>query len=355
LLTTWLLLFIPLGIAGVVVGEIALPHLLAAQSSHTLLLARIVVLTLVFTFVADLMYGVMGGDQDFVFFYLIQTAQPVLVTISYVVLWRCGALTVTTAVASNAATSILITAVLCVRIVGRHGLAAPSLAVTRRTLWYGIRAHSMSTANVINTRLDLLIIPAFIAASSVGLYSIATNISWIVVTASGGVAGMAFPRAAARGLDGRDTVLKSLYATLLIASVIALLLAAVTTSAVPIIYGSAFVGSLGPLRILLIGAVFYACGATVWAGLYALNRPFTAALSQFAGAAVTVVGLLLFLRTGGIQAAAIVSSVTYAFIFILALALYRRAADLRWRDMLVRPSLISVWIHDARRGLLGRR
>ena len=47
---------------------------------------------------------------------------------------------------------------------------------------------------------------------------------------------------------------------------------------------------------------------------------------------VMIVGLVLFLERGGITAAAIISTASYAGVFVTGLALYRRAAGLAWRD-----------------------
>jgi O-antigen/teichoic acid export membrane protein len=353
LISTWLVLFIPLTIAGVIIGEAALPHLLAAQSSHTLFLARLLMPTIAFVFVADLMYGLILGDQDYRFYNGMRLAQPLGVCIGYVTLWAVGALTVDSAVATTAVTSALVTLILLARVLGRHGIGRPSLAIGRETLWYGVRAHSTFTAGLVNTRLDVLIIPAFLSASSVGLYGVATNVSWIVVTVSGGLAAIVLPAAAARGADGRYTVVKSLYATLGVAGAVAIVLGVFAEVGVRVLYGPAFLGSVEPLRILLVGAVLYAGAATVCSGLYSLNRPFTAAIAQLSGAAVTVVGLTLFLRTGGINVAAVVSTVAYALVFVVALHLYRRASGLAWRELLIGPSMLRLWIRQAVQGAAG--
>jgi O-antigen/teichoic acid export membrane protein len=207
---------------------------------------------------------------------------------------------------------------------------------------------------VVNTRLDVMIVPAFLGAASVGLYSVATNVSWMVATVSGSLASIVFPAAAARGLEGRQTVVKSLYATLAIAIVVAATIAALAGVAVRIVYGSDFAGSVTPLRILLAGTVLYAAAGVACSGLYALNRPFTAALAQFTAAAVTVTGLVLFLERGGIEAAAIVSAVAYGLVFAIAITLYRRAASLTWRELVPAPSVMAGWFRQATREALGR-
>jgi O-antigen/teichoic acid export membrane protein len=354
LIATWLVMFLPLAVAGIVTGEILLPHLLAAQSDHTLMLARLLMLTLVLTFLGDLMYGINTGDQDFTFYNLMRITQPLALAAAYTTLWLLGLLTVTTAVATNAGAIALTTAMMSTRVLLRHGLGRPSFAIGRTTLWYGVRAHSMYTASLVNARLDLLIIPAFLGAASVGLYSVATNVSWIVVLLSGSVATVVFPTAAARGREGSHVIVKSLYATLAVATLIAVSIGVLAQIGVRLLYGSTFSGSVGPLRILLVGAVMWAAAGAVCSGLYALNRPFTAAIAQLSAAVVTITGLTLFLKRDGIQAAAIVSTVAYTLVFVIALVLYRRASGLRWRDFAPTPSLMRVWVREATRGAVGR-
>jgi len=132
------------------------------------------------------------------------------------------------------------------------------------------------------------------------------------------------------------------------------MIAAFAQIGVPLLYGSTFSGSVEPLRILLVGAVMWAAAGSVCSGLYALNRPFTAAIAQLSAAAVTIAGLILFLESGGIRAAAIVSTTAYTLVFVIALVLYRRASGLRWRDFAPTPSLMLLWARQAARGALGR-
>ncbi|HZQ64811.1 MAG TPA: oligosaccharide flippase family protein [Gaiellaceae bacterium] len=354
LVSTWLLLCVPLAVVGTVVGELLLPHLLAAQSHHTLVIARLLMLTLLVMFVGDLMNGVVLGDRDFGFYNAVRVVQPLTVGLVYGVLWLLGALTVSAAVGVTAGVTALATTALGVRVIGRHGMGRPSLDIARRTLWYGVRAHSQSTAGLVNTRLDVMILPAFVGAASVGLYSVATSISLMVAGLAGSLVTIVFPTAAARGRDGRFTVVKSLYATLAIAVFFAGSLAIAADFAVRVVYGRDFAGSVGPLRILLVGAVLYAGAGVACSGLNALERPFTAALAQLVAAAVTVAGLTLFLANGGIEAAAIVSTVAYGMVFVLSLALYRRAARLAWRELVPAPSVMAGWMRQATRGAMGR-
>ncbi len=348
LLGTWLVLLAPLALMAIVVGWFLLPHLLAAQSEQTLWLARLFLFSIVFLFISDLVYAIVLADEDFFFFNVMRVLQPFGIAVAYLVLWLAGSFSVGTAVLVTFLASVADLGVTATRVFRRHGVGRPSYPLARTTLWYGFRAHGTTTAGLVATRLDLTIMPAFLSAANVGLYAVATSVSWIVVAISGTLAAFVFPVAARRGEQGVRTVVHSLYATFMVTSVLALLLAVLAGLLVQVVYGSAFSGSVTALRILLIGSVAYACAGVICAGLYALNRPFTAAMTLFGGALVTVLGLVIFLQRFGIVAAAIVSSVSYTVVLIAALAAYRRIACLTWRDVAPNRDLLHSWYRAAR-------
>jgi O-antigen/teichoic acid export membrane protein len=136
-------------------------------------------------------------------------------------------------------------------------------------------------------------------------------------------------------------VVVALYATLVLATVLAVALALGAGPLISAIYGRDFLDGASALRLLLPGTVLYAGTLVVISGLYSVDRPFTASVAQAVGAVLTVAGLALFLSSGGIRAAAIVSSVAYAAVFVAALLAYRREARLSWRDLVPRRADFS--------------
>jgi O-antigen/teichoic acid export membrane protein len=336
LMATWLAILLPVGILSVLLVEASIPALFAEQSAATERLARLYALTLVLGLVSDMVIGIVLGDQDFIYFNLIRIMPPLTTGIAYVVLWLTDQFTVTSALVANAALAVVMFCGIAVRPLRRHGIGAPDRQLARTTAWYGIRAHSTNFLGVVNGRLDILIMPAFLVAPLVGLYAVATNLSWIVVTVGGALASLVLPASAARtGFAARRTVLYALYATLAVSLALAVAIALVSGIAVEFLYGPGFAGSVEPLRIMLPGCVLYAAAMVLSSGLYAENRPFTAAVAQVPGLLVTVIGLPLFLPAGGITAAAIVSTTAYTLVFFAALVLYRNVTGLPWRSFVV--------------------
>ena len=87
---------------------------------------------------------------------------------------------------------------------------------------------------------------------------------------------------------------------------------------VRLVYGDEFGGSVRPLLYLLPGCVLWPASSILFDGMLAANRPLGGAVPMGVGLVLNVSGLVLFLAAGGIEAAAIVSSVSYGIVFIPA-------------------------------------
>jgi O-antigen/teichoic acid export membrane protein len=341
LLSTWTLMLLPLCAIGIGVSQLLVPVLFAAQSEHTQDLARLYVLTLLITMLVQPLNGLIAGERRVGLWNAVRVAQPLGVLVLLLVLLAADELTVETALVANVAAVLIAAAAAVVFTLRRHGWAPPSLEVGRASLHYGLRGLPATFTQAVNMRLDLLIMPAFLAASSVGLYSVATNVSWLIVAVSSPLWWLVMPAAADQGPFGVHTVLASFHATLAISIGLAGLLAVTGWILVPAVYGDAFSPAVTSLYLLLPGCVLLAASTIITSGIYGAGRPFMSAVPHVLGSVVTIVGLLLFLERGGIQAAAIVTSTAYAVVFVVALVVYRRVAGLRWRNLLRSPAVVG--------------
>ena len=333
LLGTWTAILVPAAVVSLIVGELLIPKLLAAQTAETVMLAQLFMLTVVLIMATEMFIGVVWGDQDFGFGNLLRVTPAVILAVAYTLLWMADTLTVVSAVVANVVVAGVLLMMSAGRVLRRHPFGRPDLALGKTTLWYGVRAHGDSLASITNTRLDLLIMPAFLGAASVGIYSVAANVAGVILAVCGSLADNVMPAAARRQHDAPALVVASLQVTLLLAGGLAAGIALIAGPAVTFIYGSDFAGSVTPLRLLLPGVVLMAGASVIAAGLYAMNRPFTAFAAQLVGMAVTVPGLIIFLPIGGPTAAALVSTFAYATVFAVVLTAYLRATHVRARDI----------------------
>jgi O-antigen/teichoic acid export membrane protein len=245
-----------------------------------------------------------------------------------------GGLSVFGALLANLGVYLVVTVVTGIRVVRRYGIGKPDARLARQSLWYGFRVHSNSAGGQVTTRLDLFIMPALIGATSIGQYAVAINVSTIVASIASFLPVIVLPAAARAGPGGARIVVACTFAVLGISVVAALAIGLSAGVGVRLIYGDGFADSVLPLRLLLGGTVALAAAQVLAAGIAAANRPFTAGMTQLPAVSITIVGLALFLKSGGIVAAAIISTVAYLAYFVTALILYKNITRMSWRMLM---------------------
>jgi O-antigen/teichoic acid export membrane protein len=341
LLTTWLLMLVPLTALAIAISEALLPTIFATDQ-QALDIGRWFMFSIVLVVGLELNYGLLLGIHDFLVYNLLRFAQPVVIALSLVVLWWLDELTVESALIASIAGSGLVLLIGLLRAVRRIGVGPPTRDLGLTSLWYGVRGQGSTVAANVTARLDVAMLPAFVTSGSVGLYSVATNISLIVYQLSNTFAALVLPAAARDPRRGQLKVVGSLWASLAAAAVIALVLALFARPLLGFVYGDEFRDAAEPLLLLLPGAVLFAGSSILGAGLLAAGRPFTATLPQLVGMAVTVVGLFVFLRIGGITAAALVSTVSYGTVFFVTLVAYKAVTGRAWAWFLPTPSSLRA-------------
>ncbi len=341
LLSSWLLMALPLWLLATLTGELMLPILFSAQTEHAIELGRIFMPIVLLPLLTIIFNAVLLGDHRFNEYNSVRLLLPAGVALGYVILLPLGALTVESALVVNGSSMVISTslsAFLCLR---RHGLRSPLRWLTRDSVVYGAKAHGGSLAGFVNARLDLLIIPAFLTATEVGLYSVATNVASVVSTLTATVAMIALPLATRESERSARLVIRTLHAVLLLGGCLCVILIAVAPIGIRIVYGGNFVAAATALRILLPGQVLSAGAAVLWSGMLAANRPLLATAAAIPGAIFTITGLLLFLQEGGIETAATITTIAYSLVFALSVIGFRHISKVRWRDFLKAPPALT--------------
>jgi O-antigen/teichoic acid export membrane protein len=337
LFTTWLLLLIPCCVVAILAGELLLTSVFAIHNPLAISSGRWFLTTIVLVVGLELNNGLLLGAQDYSLYNVLRLAQPAMMAASFVVLWRLGSLDVTNALIAPTVATGIVLAVGMARSVRRIGLGRPDLRFGLHTLWFGVRGQGVLLATHVNARLDVTILPAYVVASSVGLYAVATNVSLIIYQLGGAFAALLVAAAARDPELGPARVRASLHASLGIAALLALVIGLLARPLLELVYGSSFGHAAHALRLLLPGAVLFAGSAILSAGVYAAGRPLIASLAQLLGLLVTIVGLLVFLPGGGITAAALVSSASYTCVFLAALIAYKAVTGVPWRWFVQSP------------------
>jgi O-antigen/teichoic acid export membrane protein len=333
LLSTWLMLLVPLAAGGIALAQLLLPVIFATDGEEAIATGRWFMLTISLVIALELNYGLLLGTHDFTIYNALRFAQPALTAVGFLLLWPLDALTVDSALIAASASTCLVLAVGLGRAIRRIGLGPVAFRFGLTTLWFGVRGQGATVATNVNTRLDVAMLPAFVSAASVGLYSVATSVALIVYQLSNTFAGLVIPAAAGDAERGRQKVIGSFWAAVAVAGALALLLGLLARPLLGLVYGDDFRDAAEPLVLLLPGAVLFAGSAILSAGIYAEGRPFTATAAQLLGMVITVVGLSVFLRSGGVTAAALVSSAAYATVFLASAVAYTSVTGMPWREL----------------------
>jgi O-antigen/teichoic acid export membrane protein len=343
LLTTWTLMLLPLAAVAIGISELLLPTIFA-NDPEAVDIGRWFMFVIVFAIGLELNYGLLLGTHDYFVYNALRLAPPLLSALALIVLWLLDELTVTSALIAPNVAAILVLGVGMARAVSRIGIGPANLQLGLTSLWYGVRGQGSTVASNVTARLDVAMLPAYVSSANVGLYSVATNVSLIVYQLSNTFAGLVLPAAAADPERGRVKVVGSLWASLVVAGILAAVLGLLAEPLLALVYGGSFRDASEPLLLLLPGAVLFAGSSILTAGVYAAGRPFTATFAQLLGMGVTVVGLFVFLRSGGIMAAAIVSTTSYATVFVAMLVAYKAVSGSSWRSFLPTPRRVRTFL-----------
>lgn len=193
----------------------------------------------------------------------------------------------------------------------------------------------IQSSQLMNHRLDQLLMVSLVSRQQLGFYAIAVTVSGIAGSLAPAVATVAYPKMAAGEILDVARIVRQ---TLLAVGASSLLAAVVAPLLVPLAFGSAFLPALPMLWILLLANVPLG-GVGVLASIYTgRGRIGLASFSEVVAVGLTIVGLVLFLpSTAGIGAASI-SFAAYSVNFLWLLTMARKDFGGSSSDYLVVPA-----------------
>lgn len=328
--STAALLTLALGTLGVGVALLLLPVLADSLPPGSTTVARAFVFSIYLQVASALLLAVLAGCQDFGGRNAVQFLQPASYTVLIVALAVADRLTVGTVLASTTVSMAVATGYAAWRLRRTVGFARPSSAVVREAAAYGLRVQGSLIGSLGTTRLATVIMPTVLTFSAIGLYSVATNVSNILVSVVGVMGNLVLPAAARLGgREGALFVARMVRTATVAGVVVATPLFVLAPWLLGLVYGREFEAAAAPLRILLPGVVLAIASGVLESGLQAANRPLAASACQVLGLAVTGVGLFLTLHPFGLTGAAATTTVASVATFLLAVWCIRSEPSFR--------------------------
>ena len=323
------------GLIAFCVAELIVPNLVGERSPAIILLVRIYLLNIPLALLFDLMAGLLEGAREFRWSGAARGIFFGIQSVTYLVLWLSGHLTVRNAAYTMIAAQLACTtlAVIGVKIALCPNWQ-PGWSEWKESLAYGLRYFPGLITAMATLRLDQLLLAAMAPSAVIGLYVVAVRLSEITTVLASSVSDVLLPEVAS--LESKEESLqlltKSLRQTFYVYVVVLIPLWMVAPTILRFAYGEEFLAATGTLRLLLIASLLWSLGSIVNSGLNGLGFPILSTISRLSSAVVTVIALLYWLPTRGIVGAALASVLGYSVMLIVALYGLMYKQQVSWRD-----------------------
>lgn len=312
--SAWLIM-LPLGVGWVLLGLLVLPLLMQGINPDIIHAAQVFMLAVPIGYI-NLVNMALLGMKKFGHWSVYRIHTPLLFVILLLYLGITGSATPFN-IAYGYLFILSITALLIVVLLqlAHIRLERPTLQRARQLLSYGARSILGTAPDMMNTRVDQLILALLVDSRFVGLYVV--SVSWSLTMTEGlfkALGTVLFPHLAGELDQERRTrlTLRAVNLSARAAVLLAIGMAVATPIVFPLLFGQEFAAAI-PVALILVGAsVFHELKVVMSDSLRGLGRPGRVAIAECAALIVTCVGLLATVRTLGIMGAALTSMAAYA-------------------------------------------
>lgn len=305
------------------VGVVVLPVLLTAQPASVVSTARWYLLLLPIQAVESMPYHMLRGRSDFNAWNALRLGPSVGWLGLLLFGWSFG----------RATPPLLAVAYLMVLAI----LAVPNLYLASRRVagpfypdpphWrpmlrYGLPTVLSGVPQVLNLRVDQMLMAAFLPVQTLGLYVVAVTWSSAVGQLPNALATVILPRTAAQpDLERRRLVFaQGSRLAVLTAGSVAVVVALITPWSIRFLFGEQFTAAVPAALVLVGAAAVLALNLVLEEGLRGLGQPATVLWAETAGLAVTAAALLVLLKPFAIMGAALASLFGYSAVTIALIA-----------------------------------
>ncbi|HKP12223.1 MAG TPA: polysaccharide biosynthesis C-terminal domain-containing protein [Blastocatellia bacterium] len=320
------------GALAMAVGYVALPWLLHSQSETVVRAARWFLTSIPLALVAQYGVSLLQGQMRLTAFNLLRAILPAGYLIGTVVLKTCDQLTLSKIILLHIGlhTVVLFSTLATLWRLGIRPRLRLDGALASRMGKYGAKVQAGMVTGIANQNLDQMVMAAWLPAADLGLYVAAVSAAMLPQVFTQAVQTVATPGIVrAESAAARVTVLQGVFRRYwLLSGVIVCLLAAALPVAIPLVFGPAFRGAIGPAEVLLLGTFLIGAKEVLASGANALGDPWLSSKAQIWAVGVTIVLLYLLLPPLGIWGAAIASVAAYATQLLIMLHGLRRAHEI---------------------------
>lgn len=298
------------------IGVVALPYLLASQSSTVVDAARAYLFVIPFSLLTQYLTSILQGRLKISVFNWLRLFTPLGYLVGVVVLYATERLTLLSIVVLHLGLNliILILVFVTVRGVGIKLGFRPNFDLAKQMLRYGGKVQVGDISQQANARLDQTLIAALLPPAELGIYTAAVGSASLSQLLSTAVRMVLTPSIAQKEtLQERAVVLQAVFRKYWLLSLLATLaISMFLPFAIPIVFGADFKAATWPAELLLFGAFLVGAKDVLTGGAQALGSPWLGSRAELLSLGITITLLPILLRGFGIIGAAAAIALSYA-------------------------------------------
>jgi len=199
------------------------------------------------------------------------------------------------------------------------GKYRPRMKYWNDLLAFGLPSAVSSLPQMLNYRLDQMIMAAFLPSYSLGLYIVGVTWANIIAPILSAIGNVIFPKVAGETSLCQQAKIftQSIRITIIFSLFLGILLLIITPKALPLVFGNSFKEAVSAALILVFAGIISGINLVLEEGLRGLGKPKAVLFAEISGLPITAMLLYLLLPRFGIIGAAMASLLTYALVNIL--------------------------------------
>jgi len=320
-----------------IVAYLLMPLLLHAQTATIVWGGRWYLLVVPIYALVGMLVHPLRGRGDFAAWNLMRLMPNTVWLGALVLAWLLSRATPTFLAASNLVAFALLIFPFSALIRRLPGPWAPDHQKVPSLLRYGLPCMMTGVPQVLNLRLDQMLMAALLPPRELGLYVVAVAWSGAAAPLLNAVAAVTTPVVASASDRGQSLLRMAAAArgTIALALPLCLTLAASTPFAIVFFFGEGFSESIPAAVVLVLSAGVLGLNLVLQEGLRGIGRPYAALQAELAGLAVTAIALATMLRPMGFMGAAAASLLGYSTVAAVSLTRVRQYTGLTVTALLI--------------------
>lgn len=325
-------------------GFIFMPLLLSAQQEHIIVAARWYLIVVPLFALVGIPYHPLRGRQDFMYW----NALRPLPNLGWLVVLCVASVLMVAKPEFLTKVYLVLLSILFIPVIIIVSKRIPGPYKPQPTLWrsltaFGLPSAASSLPQMLNQRLDQMLIATLLPPHSLGLYAVSVAWGNIISPLLNAVGVVTFPRIAGEQNIGRkaEVLAQTTRLAIFFSLLLGCFLLIITPWVLPLVFGEKFKEAVPVALIMVLAGVFFGINMVLEEGLRGLGCPKAILFAQVLGVLLNIIGLIIMLPKFGIIGAAMASllgacSITIFLTIWIKKAIRKTISELvlsRWNEI----------------------